>query len=111
MSGFFEYCVKCRRMFQSQEEWSEHRKMHQERSLAARSSKPFAEAEKRAVMENAANIPGADPGEIEDARIAKTKDLRAIKKALKKAGIECQTMNSKEAETAYEKAKSEGKVE
>lgn len=107
--AFFEYCVKCRQTFASEPEWNEHRAWHENQKQAA-GKKPFDEAEKKVLLETAADVPGAAPGEIEDVRVARTKDLRAVKKALKKAGVECQTMNADEARAAYEKAKAEGKI-
>ena len=107
--AFFEYCVKCQQTFVSESAWNEHRAWHENKKQAA-AKKPFDELEKKAALETAADVPGADPAEIEDVRVAKTKDLRAMKKALKKAGIECQTMNADEAKSAYEKAKKEGKI-
>lgn len=106
--AFFEYCTKCGGMFSSEDAWNEHRKTHENK--AASGKKAFDEVEKKVLIETASEVPGADAGEIEDLRIAKTKDLRAVKKALKKAGIECQTMNADEARDAYEKAKADGKI-
>ena len=107
--AFFEYCVKCQQMFVSEATWNEHRAWHENRKQV-KNKKPFAEAEQKTVLETAAEIPGADPAEIEDVRVARTKDVRSIKKELKKAGIECQTMTADEAKDAYEKAKKEGRI-
>ena len=109
--AFFEYCVPCRQMFVSEAAWHEHQRLHeQKRQEKKETPKPFDEVEQKVIMETAAQVPGADTAEIEDARLAKTKDLRAIKKELKKAGIECQTMTAAEAKAAYEKAVAAGKI-
>ena len=110
--AFFEYCKKCGAMFSVESEWHEHLKQHDaaKKKESDKLRKPFAEAEEKVLMETAKVVPGADPAEVEDMRVARTKDLRTIKKELKKAGIECQTMNADEAKAAYEKLKKEGKV-
>lgn len=110
--AFFEYCKKCGEMFSVESEWHEHLKKHDagKKKQNDKNHSPFEEAEQKVILETAAEIPGADPAEIEDVRVARTKDLRSIKKELKKAGIECQTMNADEAKAAYEKAKKEGKI-
>ena len=107
--AYFEYCVKCKQMFTSESEWNEHKAWH-EKKRHPKTKKPFDEIEQKYILETAKNVPGADPAEVEDMRVARTKDLRTIKKELKKAGIECQTMNADEAKSAYEKLKKEGKV-
>lgn len=106
MSGFFEYCVKCRKMFQNEADWNKHLRTHRQPKTML---KPFDMAEQKVKIE-AANVPGADPVEIEDERIAKTQGLRAIKKILKEAGAECSTMNAEEAKELYNRLKAEGKV-
>lgn len=110
--AFFEYCKKCGEMFSVESEWHEHLKKHDaaKKKESSKLREPFEEEERKVLMETAKNIPGADPVEIEDMRVARTKDLRTIKKSLKKAGVECQTMNAEEAKAAYDKAKAEGKI-
>ena len=104
---FFEYCVKCDRIFQSETAWNQHLAEHKKPKAVG---KPFEEIEKQRILEAAAAVPGADKTEFEDARVAKTVELRSMKKALKKAGIDCQTMTAAEAKAAYEQAKEEGKI-
>ena len=60
---------------------------------------------KKLEIENAANVPGADRGQIEDERLARVKELREMKKELKEAGIECATMNAAETQAAYAQLK------
>ena len=108
MAKFFRFCTRCDKFFQSQEAWDKHLSDH----VKKRNLKPveaFDEVEKRSVIESSI-IPGADISEIEDLRLAKTKGLRKMKSELKAAGIECATMNAKEAKEAYAKAVAEGKV-
>lgn len=108
MSVFFEYCVKCGKMFQSAAAWDEHKRLHAANATKKKTIHPFAELDKKAEIENAANVPGADREIIEDERLARVKELREMKKELKEAGIECATMNASETQTAYAKLKEKG---
>lgn len=107
MSVFFEYCVKCGKMFHSEVVWAEHKKLHAANATNKKTVHAFKEVEKKAEIENAANVPGADREIIEDERLARIKELREMKKELKEAGIECATMNADETRAAYAKLKGE----
>lgn len=108
--AFFEYCVKCRQMFQNEAAWNQHLASHHASKNVGEKTDAFKEVEEKRIIETAAVVPGADKAEIEDARVAKTIELRTVKKALKKAGIECQTMTAAEARAAYDKAVAAGKI-
>lgn len=107
MSVFFEYCVKCGKMFQDENAWLEHRKSHTAQGRAALKRKAFDEVEKKAKLEVSANVPGDDREAAEDTRLARTQGMRDMKKALKEAGIECQTMNAEETQAAFAKLQAE----
>lgn len=108
MSVFFEYCVKCGKMFQSAAAWDEHKRLHAANATKKKPMQPFKELEKKVEIENAANVPGADREIIEDERLARVRELREMKKELKEAGIECATMNAGETQAAYAKLKEKG---
>ena len=106
MSVFFEYCVKCGKMFGSAEAWEKHKQLHTANATNKKNTlRPFKEIEKKLEIENAADVPGADRGQIEDERLARVKELREMKKELKEAGIECATMNAAETQAAYTQLK------
>ena len=110
MSAFFEYCVKCGKMFGSAEAWEKHKQLHAANATSKKNTlRPFKEVEKKLEIENAANVPGADRGQIEDERLARIKELREMKKELKEAGIECATMNAAETQAAYAQLKNTDK--
>lgn len=106
MSAFFEYCVKCGKMFGSEKAWEEHKRLHAANATNKKNTvDPFKEIEKKLEIENAANVPGADRVAIEDERLARIKELREMKKELKEAGVECATMNAAETQAAYAQLK------
>ena len=109
MSAFFEYCVKCGKMFGSAKAWEEHKRLHAANATNKKNTvHPFKEIEKKLEIENAANVPGADRSAIEDERLARIKELREMKKELKEAGVECATMNAEETQAAFAKLKGKG---
>ena len=103
--SFFKYCVKCKAFFQDEKSWEEHQNMHS--SNVKPYKKPFDELEKKAELESNLKPTGLDFDAENDLRIQKTKKLTAMKKELKKQGIECATMKEDEVISEYEKLKKE----
>lgn len=105
--GFFKYCPRCKNFFQSEDAWAEHLSSHQPKAVERQ--KPFEQVELKKAAEQQQNLTptGGDFDAENDTRIQKTRTLTAIKKELKKAGIECSTMKEDEVRVLYEKHKAE----
>lgn len=99
---FYEYCTKCSKSFQNETEWNAHNLRHKRKF--AKTEKDKLEPPKHEV------IPETNQADIEDERLAKCRDLRALKKILKENGIECGTMTKDEVKKAYEDLVASGKV-
>lgn len=104
--GFFKFCNRCKQFFQSEEAWAEHAATHSQKVVERQ--KPFdqIEAQKTAETPNL-NPTGGDFDAENDTRIQKTRKLTAMKKELKKAGIECSTMKEDEVKALYDKFKAD----
>lgn len=103
MSNFFEYCARCGKMFQDEKKFHEHQNTFHRKNTSA----PIREKRKVQVK----TVP-ADPAVgAEDSRLARTAELRDMKRKLKAAGIECATLNAADTEAAYREAQKQGIVE
>jgi uncharacterized C2H2 Zn-finger protein len=101
--SFFKYCSACKTFFQNEKDWTEHQNSHNLNKKELK--KPFDEVEKKADLEAKLQPTGGDFDAENDLRIQKTKKLTAMKKELKKQGIECATMKEDEVIALYEKMK------
>ena len=105
--SFFKYCAHCKTFFQNEKDWIEHQNLHN--SAKKEEKRAFDEVEKKAEIEANLQPTGGDFDAENDLRIQKTKKLTAMKKELKKQGVECATMKEDEVIALYEKMKNEEK--
>ena len=103
MSSFFEYCARCGKMFQDEKKFHEHQNTFHRKPV------PGVLPGKAKVQ--AKSVPVDQVLETEDSRLARTAELRDMKRKLKSAGIECATMNASDTEEAYREAQKQGIVE
>ena len=104
MSKFFEYCSRCGKMFQDEKKWHEHQEQYHRKPAKVRQGMDKTAVQRKAKSDNL-------PQENQDVRLARTQELREMKRKLKAAGIECATLNADETEAVFENAKNKGIVE
>ena len=100
--SFYKFCASCGHLFVNEEKYMEHLK---DGSIHTGNG----DKEKKTIPDPVQDVPANITMDI-DSRIANTISLREIKKQLRQAGIDCNTMTSEEAKEAYEKINRAEKV-